>query len=67
MVIFLLPMQIAEIYEDFTKVYRIVIAYIEIEIGIIYQTHVFSGYKSLFVRPGIMHHVQVLSEVAFPF
>ena len=31
---------------------RIVIAYTEMEIDIIKQTHVFSSYKSLFVRPG---------------
>ena len=32
---------------DFTETYRIVIAYTEMEIDIIKQTHVFSGYKSL--------------------
>ena len=34
-----------EIYGDFTEAYRIVIAYTEIEIHIIKQEHVFSGYK----------------------
>jgi len=34
---------------DFNKSYRIVIAYTEMEIDIIKQTHVFFGYKSLFI------------------
>ena len=33
---------------DFTETYRIVIACTEMEIDTIKQTHVFSGYKSLF-------------------
>jgi len=37
--------------EILLKYYRIVI-YIEMEIHIIKKTHVFSGYKSLFVRLG---------------
>jgi len=35
----------AKIYGDFNETYRIVIAYTEMEIDIIKQTHVFSGYK----------------------
>ena len=44
---------LCEIYGDLTETYRIVIAYTEIEIHIVKQEHVFSGYKPyFFVRPG---------------
>jgi len=33
-------------------IYKIIIAYKEMEIHVVKWTHVFSGYKSLFVRPG---------------
>ena len=41
-----------KMYGDFTATYRIVTAYTEMEIHIIKQTHVFSGYKPHFVRLG---------------
>jgi len=42
----------SEIHRDLIAIYRIVISYTEMKIRFTKQAHVFSGYKSLFVRPG---------------
>jgi len=47
----------AEIYGNFTETYRIVIAYTEMDIDIIKQSHVFYGYKSLFVSLGHKYRI----------
>ena len=47
-----------EINREFNESYRIVLPYRELEIHIVKWTHVFSSYKSLFVRLG---HIYVCS------